>query len=434
MSTIPPITLSYIKEKWQHAGFQKYLQNTGWMFISRILCMGMAFITTAFIARKLGPLNFGQLSYATSFVSLFSVLASLGIDNILYRDIIKNQDKRKEYLGSAFSIKLLAGLLTTILVSISAFIWAEDDVSKTLILILSSTFVFNAFQIITFEFQAQVKSKYPSIIAFIITLIVNILKIIFIMNGKGVIYLAFILLLESILYAIFYCFFYEKKIGGKISEWKFNKNTAINLLKDSWPLIFTSAFVLVYARIDQIFIKHMLGAVSVGIYSAAVTLAEVWYFIPGIIIASIFPAIMNAKKTSEKMYHARLKKLSILLLILAVIIALPVTMLAPFIIKIVYGSAFIDGSIILQIYVWACVGTFLGYLTHYYLITENNKKGLVYMTLIPMIINIALNLLWIPKYGIVGSAYATLISYSCGPMTLLLFKKTRNDLKKIFYK
>ena len=256
---------TYIKEKWAHAGFQKYFRNTGWMLVSRVLCMGIAFITTIFIARKLGPENYGQLSYATSFVSIFSILATLGLDTILYRDLIKNPDKKKEFLGSAFAIKLIAGLITTVLVILSAFIFAEDDVSKTLIVILSGTFLFGAFQIISYEFQAQVKSKYPSIISLLVTIILNTLKILIILSGKGVIYLAFVLLLEAILYAIFYWYFYVKIIGGKISEWKFAKNVAINLLSDSCPLIFTSACSLVYARIDQIFIKHMIDASTVGI-------------------------------------------------------------------------------------------------------------------------------------------------------------------------
>ena len=428
MSITPPITRAYIREKWQHAGFQKYLQNTGWLFTSRILCMVMSLLTTAFIARGLGPANFGQLSYAISFISIFSILASLGIDNILYRDLIKYPDKKKEYLGSALMIKLVAGFLTAFLIFISTFFFVQDDVSKTLILILSATFIFNAFQIINFEFQARVESKYPSIISFLVNLILNILKIIVIINGKGVIYLAFILLLESILYALFYWLAYEKRIQGKISDWKFNKKITINLLRDSWPFIFTSTFILVYSRIDQIFIKNMVDSHAVGIYDAAARIAEVWYFIPGIIVSSVFPAIINAKKSSEELYYARLKKLFVTLLLIAIVIALPVTILAPLIIKLIFGSAFTGSTIILQIYVWSCIGTFLGILADNYLITENFKKILLFKSFFPMVLNIILNIIWIPRFGLVGSAYATLISYSFGPISLVFFRQTRTKI------
>jgi len=425
---------NYIKEKWAHAGFQKYFQNTGWSFASRILCMGISFLTTIFIVRKLGPENYGQLSYAVSFVAIFSFIASLGIENILYRDLIKYPEKKKEYLGSALTIKLIAGLIAIILVCIAAVFFAQDDVSRVLILILSGTFLFNTFQIISLEFQARIKNKYLAIISVIVTLILNSLKILVIVFHKGVIYLAFILLLESVLYAIFYWYAYEKKIEGSILDWKFDKHIAKNLLKDSWPLMFTSAFMLVYSRIDQVLIKSMLDAHSVGIYGAAVNIAEVWYFIPGIIISSLFPAIIHAKKSSEELYLARLNKLSIMLLGIAIIIALPVTLFAPFIIKMIYGQAFIGGAIILQIYVWACIGTFLGLLTDNYLITENYRTILIVRSFIPMVINILLNLIWIPKYGIVGSAYATLISYTLGPLTLFFFKKTRKQAMHIFWK
>ncbi len=423
---------SYIRNKWANAGFQRYFRNTGWMFAAQIFSMGVSFISTIIIARRLGPLNFGQLSYANSFISIFSILATLGIDYILYRDLIKNPEKRREYLGSAFIIKLVGGGITASIAVISSYFYSQDDVSRFLILILSGTFFFNAFQIINYEFQARVKSKYPSIISFIINFVINALEVIVILNGKGVIYLAFVALFGTVSYAILYVLFYERKLNEKILDWKFDKQITIELLKDSWPLIFTGTFSLIYARIDQVLIKNMLGASEVGIYSVAVTLAEVWGFIPSIIVLSLFPAVINAKKTSLESYHSRLRKLSFLLLTLAVIIASIVTTVAPFIIRLIYGPAFSDSIIILQIYVWACIGTFLTALASNYLITENYKKVIVFMTVIPMTVNIILNLLWIPKYGIAGSAYATLISYSLNPLILLFFKNTRKDLMKIF--
>jgi len=425
------LSIDYLKEKWQHAGFQRYFQNTGWIFSMKVLSMVVSFVATLFIARNLGPLNFGQLSYATSFVGIFSFIASLGIDGVLYRELIKYPDRKKEFIGSAFTIKIVAGSLGAILVSIFALLWAMDDVSRILILILSGTFIFNSFQIITYEFQAQVKSKYPSVIAFVATVILNILKLIIIFSGKGVIYLALILLLEPILYAIFYWIVYEKQIGSKISQWRFDKTIAITLLKDSWPLIFSSAFALVYSEIDQILIKQMIDAHAVGIYDSAVRVAEVWYFIPNIIMVSLFPAVINAKITSREVYLKRLKKLTLLLLGLACIIAIFTSVLSPLIIYILYGSAFMGGVIILQIYIWSLIGSFIGNLVANYLIAENYRKITFLVNFIPMIVNVVLDIIWIPKYGIMGPAFATLIAYSLSPVILLFFSKTRKELVEI---
>jgi O-antigen/teichoic acid export membrane protein len=88
-----------IKKKIQSEGFQKYFKNTSWVLASRVLCMAISFVTTTFIARHLGPTNFGQLSYAISFVAIFSFLPALGIDAVLYKELIENPDKKSEFLA-----------------------------------------------------------------------------------------------------------------------------------------------------------------------------------------------------------------------------------------------------------------------------------------------------------------------------------------------
>ncbi len=426
-------SIDYIKEKWAHAGFQKYFQNTGWMFASKILSMGVSFLATIYIARNLGPTNYGQLSYALSFVGIFSFLASLGIDNILYRDLISYPEKRKELLGSAFIVKIIAGIFTAILISVVVISSSgSNDISKILIIIISGTFIFNPFQIIGLEFQARVKSKYLSITAFIVTIILNALKVIAIFSGKGVLYLAMILLLEPILYTIFYWFIYEKHTGEKITSWIFDKKIAFDLMRDSWPLMFSSVFAVIYSEIDQVLIKNMINTYSVGIYDSAVRVTEVFYFIPNIIIASLFPAIINAKITSRELYQKRLQKISLLLVCLAGLISISLTLFAPFIIKILYGDAFVGSVVILKIYTWSLIGTFLGALIANYLIAENYRKISFFVNLIPMIVNVLFDIIWIPKYGIIGPAYATLIAYSLSPLILLFFTNTRKDLLKMF--
>jgi O-antigen/teichoic acid export membrane protein len=421
-----------LQELFLSSGFQKYLKNASWLLLSRILCMGISFAATAFIARHLGPSNYGQLSYAVSFVSIFSFLPSLGIDNVLYRDLIKYPEKRNEYLGSAIALKITASTITAIIIIIAAVFFAQDDVSKILIIILSFMFIFNSFLLVNNEFQANVQSKYPSIISLTVTIILNILKIIVVYLDKGVIYLAFILLLETVLYAVMYLLAYTKILNKKILAWRFNKVIAVSLLKDSLPLIFSYAFVLIYSRVDQVLIKHMMNAAAVGIYDSAVRVAEVWYFIPSIIISSVTPAIVNAKSVSERLYNSRLRKLILFVLLITVMTSLITSLLSSLIIKVLYGNDFSEGIKILQIYVWTGISVSLSTLSVSYLTIERSGKFIFYSTFIPMIINVILNILWIPTYGITGSAYATLLSYSLGPISLLFFKNTRLKILTIF--
>ncbi len=420
-----------IAEIWNHAGFQKYFRNTGWMFFAKVLSLIISFLTTAFVARRLGPENYGQLSYAVSFVGIFSFIAAMGLDQVLFRDLIKHPERRNVFLGSALVIKIIAGIFALILCLNISLIFRNDNISRTLISIIALTFLFNSFQIIIYEFQARVKSKHPSIISLLIVFILSALKILIVIYGRGVIYLAFVFLLESILYAVLFIIIYKTKLRENIFSWKYDRGVSRNLIKDSWPMILASAFALIYARIDQVMIKHMINAESVGLYDAAVRLSEAWYFIPNIIISSLFPAIINAKISSERKYNERLKKLASLLFLLSVVVAIPTTILASFIINLLYGEAFSGSAIILKIYIWSGVGASLGGLFNSYLVAENFRKILFVSSFITMASNVVLNLLLIPRYGIVGSAWATFVSYMLGPLCFVFFNKTRHSFINI---
>ncbi len=427
---------TFVPERWRwvlvHGGFRKYFKNTGWMFGAKVISLAVSFLTTVFVARELGPENYGQLSYAVSFVSLFSFIATMGLDQVLFRDLIKYPEKRNAYLGSAFTIKTISSFLAVALCFATAFYINNKDVSGVLIFIIASSFIFNAFQIISNEFQAMVKAKYPSLISLLVVVILNALKIIVIVFGKGVIYLAFILLLESLLYAAFYILLYRWKLNKKITDWFFDKKIAISLIKDSWPMIFSSAFALIYARIDQVMIKNIMSAGSVGLYDAAVRISEAWYFVPNIIITSFLPAIINAKKTSEASYLIRWKKLFDLLIIISLFVAICVTVLSPFIIHIFYGSSFSGSVNILKIYIWSSVAMAVIGLLNSYLIAENFRKILFWSSFSAMIFNVLLNILFIPKYGIIGAAWATFISYGLVPISMLFFRNSRKVVMMLF--
>lgn len=426
-----PVFFEYIKEKSKHPGVQKHTKNMSWMFFAKLSGMVVAFITTAYIARHLGPTNYGQLSYAISFTGLFGFLASLGIDQILYRDLIRFPEKRDVYMGTALALRVAAGIVTVILCTASAFVWSPNDVSLILIFLVSLTFVFSSFQLLGYEFQAEAKSKYPSILSIIVVLILNALKVVVILSDQGVIYLAGILVLEPILYGVGYWYLRTREYGS-VKNWKIDKGIAISILKDSTPLIFASAFFAVYARIDQVMIKNMMNAEAVGLYDSAVRISEIWYFLPNIIVAALFPTVVNAKKISEELYYKRAKKLFLFVMAVAIFTALPTALLSKYLITIIFGVGFIGALPVLQIYVWSNIGNALNLLMIGFLVSENKTKAISIATFCGMITNVILNVIFIPKYGMSGAAFASLISYMIPFLSLFLFKSTRELMLNIF--
>jgi O-antigen/teichoic acid export membrane protein len=201
---------------------------------------------------------------------------------------------------------------------------------------------------------------------------------------------------------------------------------AKNLLKDSWPLILNLVFVSIYMRVDQVMIKEIMNSNAVGQYSAAVSLSQAWYFIPSIIGSSLFPAIVNAKNISNELYYDRLQKLYDLMVIFAIVIAIPMTFVSDFLVEILFGDEFVLTGKVLSIHVWAGVFVFLGVSTSKWILTENLQRYSSICLFIGMLSNIALNLIMIPSFGIVGAAVATIISQSISVLFApLLFKKIR---------
>lgn len=406
--------------------FKRYFANTSWMFAEKIFRTLVAFFVGILVARYLGPDKFGLLNYAISFAGLFTSFANLGLDSIVVRELVKTPEKRDEILGTVFRLRIIGSIVTISLVSLTAFLINEPTFNLLLIVIIASATIFQSLGVVEQFFQSRVEAKYNVFAQSTAFFIASMLKVLLVIYNQPLIYFAVVQTLESIFLAIGYYSVYRTNKFSVI-RWRYNSKTAVTLIKDSWPLVLSGVVISIYMKIDQVMIKNFMEAKDVGYYAAAVKLCEAWYFVPMAISSSVFPAIVNAKKTSEKLYLSRLQKLYDFLAFIAIAIAVPVTLLSDFIINILFGIKFQPASSVLTIYIWAGVATFLGVASSQYLITENLTKLSFYRTLIGMIVNVIMNWFLIPIYGINGAAIATLVSYSAATFSIGFNKKTYNQ-------
>ncbi len=428
---MPTLSLSYIKEKWLHAGFQKYLKNTGWMFFGRFFTLGVSFFVGVYIARYLGPANYGLLNYVMSFVGLFGFLASFGIDGILGREIIKDHDRKDELIGTGFYIKIAGSILAIICIFIISIFTTKDIFTLGLIWIFSLSFIPQAFNIIEIYFQSQVLSKKVVIAQISANIVSLILKVICIVFDKGIFWLTLIYLVEASVYGLLLLVSF-RSFGNHIRKWRFNLNVAKGLLRDSWPLMLSSVAIGIYMKIDQVMIKNMLGDEQAGVYAVAVKLSEVWYFIPVLVCSSLSPSIMKAYSVSKELFESRMKRLYFLMFWSSFTIAIMTTVLAYPVVKILFGSAYLGSAITLQIYIWAGISVFLGVVLGQFLLASNLTKINFYNTLLGLFTNIILNIILIPIFGIPGAAFATFISYTQTILGIFIFKELRPQLRWIF--
>jgi len=417
--------LMWIKNIFSHAGIRRYGVNTAWLFAEQILRMIAGFLVGVWVARYLGPEKFGLFSYVLAFTSIFNGITKLGLDSIVVRDLVKEPGKRNIYLGTAFRLKLFAGIITFVLVLITSWFTANNIKVFLFINIISFGFIFQSFEVIDFYYQATVQAKYISIRRIIQLILSSGINVILVLIKAELIWFVCVNLFDFISLAIFSWSIYKAQNLPnflKYVDWQIGKR----LLKDSWPLILSAIAVSVYMRIDQIMIKNMLGNKETGLYSAAVRIVEIWYFIPALITQSIFPAIVTAKKTSEEVYLDIIKKLYSFMFFTALGIVLLVLIFSKLIILVLFGIHFLAAAEPLKIMIFLIVFSFWGVPTSMWGISENLQRIGLERTVITAILVVLFNFIFIPKYGLYGAAFGTILSqFIPGIVLNLLDRRTR---------
>ena len=353
-------------------GFIRYFKNTSWLFLEKVFRVLVGLFVGIWVARYLGPEQFGSFSFAQSVVGLFTAISTLGLDSIVIRELLKDESKKNDLIGTSFFLKLMGAFAVLIILTLAINFSSSDIQTNTLVFIIASATIFQSFNVIDFYFQSKVLSKfvvYSNIIGLFIS---SLIKVILILNEAPLESFAWVVLFDSFVLACGLMYFYIKHNSESIlKNIKFNKKIAMCLLKDSWPLILTGMVISIYMKIDQIMIKEILGSVAVGQYAAAVRLSDAWYFIPTVIATSLFPAIINSKKISEELYYERLQKLYNLMVLIAIPGAISMYFISDWVVEILYGNQYYESGKVLLIHIWAGVFVFLGVASGKWYISEN---------------------------------------------------------------
>lgn len=408
-------------------GIIKYFKNAARLLLEKGLRILEAFFVGIWLARYLGPENFGILSYSQSFVFLFTAFAALGLDQIVVKYLVKENDKRDEILGTTFILRIIGFIIMFLFLIFVLHLTNNREITNSIILIIGTSILFQSLNGIDFYFQSKVLSKYVVYTNIVVIITIGLIKITLIMIKSNLINFAIVYLIETFLTAIglLLCYKYNKL---SIRKWKYNNIIAKELLRKSWPLIIGSLAAALYMKIDQIMIKEILNEKAVGLYSVSVKLSSIWLFVTVAITQTVFPSLVETRKKSHKLFLQRLQLLYNLLMKIAIIVSILTTFYADFIVLTLFGEEYAESSKILVFYIWSIVFVFLSNGSWSYYLNENLEKFSSVRLIIGAIINIILNIYLIEIYGLLGAAYATLISYSIsGYFVNYFFKKTRTN-------
>lgn len=407
--------LSKVKKLYQaacdHAGFKRYFKNTSWLLGGQMFRMALGLFVSVAVARHLGPNDFGLFNYVMSIVALVGVVGQLGLRELARRELVESPERRNEIIGTCFVLNLIAGTITYGVMLWVVFTQTDSGLMISLFALLGSPLLISSLSYVELWFQSQVRSDLSTLASCTSLAIFAAFKVAAIVQGAGLIVFGYIFLFETVTLCLLQIYFYHKHFGT-IFQWQARWQIAIGFLRQSWPLILSGMAVAVYMKIDQVMLGAMLGEEAVGHYSVAVQISSVWYFIPSILATSLFPAILNARNRSKALYEKRLKDYFDLNAGLAYLIAVPLSIAAPWVVLLLFGRAYEAAGPILAIHAWSCLFVFLGIARSQYLVAEKLFKFSMICTIAGALMNLFLNFLLIPNYGGCGAAIATLVSYA----------------------
>lgn len=360
-----------------------------------------------YVARYLGPEQFGILSYVLAISAFILSVARLGMDAVLVRELVNNPERNNQLMGTAFWLVLLAALACYLVAALGISLMDEVTSIKAYAYIVSASAFFTSFLVVDYFFQSQIKAKYSAICKTLTLLLVSMLKLGLIFAGAELFWFVMASLLDHVLLAAFLVFAVVKTRDLSFFK-KFSLDAAKSMLKSAWPMVLSSVAVLIYMRIDQVMIRNMLSLHEVGIYSAAVKIYESWIVLPYIISISFLPAIVRLKQSDEISYQHRLTQLFRLVIWMSVAAAIVVSLISEPLMVLAFGEEYRASAAVVDIVMWTAVFASIGSVSARYFNVEKMEKKIALRTVLAAVVNVALNLALIPIYGIKGAAIATL--------------------------
>lgn len=346
--------------------------------------------------------------------------------------MVNQRFTKDSILVNSFFIQQLTGVLAFLATVIIGLLEKESS-STFFLIIVSFSFLFKGLTPFQFYFYAQ-KVHFKAVLAGLPAFILSsVIKLFLVLNNYDFTYLAFAFLIDIVLNQMSLWLLYPNK-RAFISKLKLEYKVIKSLLYQAYPLFLSAIFVTIYLRIDQVMLMNMTGEEALGIYSVAVRMVEVWYFLPSVLITLLFPSMVKLFSSNPKIYWRRFGQLNSLLVFSTYLIIISYLFFGKQLLGLIFGDEYVPGFVTLLILSASLPFTFLGVSRTTHILNINYTKFQFISTFFGALLNIVLNYLLLPLYSYEGAAWSTLISYSFSVFWICLFFPKTRKIAMVFFK
>ncbi len=386
-------------------------KNTTFMTMASVLQRVVSFVYFIIIARIIGAENTGDYFFALSFSTIFLVIADFGLNNVLTRELARSQEKSGVFLNNLLSIKLLLGFVSYGLIILAANLLNYSESTKQLIYVAGITVIFDSLQNLFYaSLRAAQNLRYEAIGIFLSQVLTMIIGTTALILGWPLYFLILAYTIPSFL-SVFYSGFFATKILSLRFRLLWQKDVVKPFLLMAIPFFAAAIIGKLYAYSDSLLMSKMLTKTELGYWSVPYKIVFAFQFIPIALTASMYPAIsaLFVQENKEKIAYLLLKGWRYLLLVAMPLTFGIYTIADKFIISF-YSAAYAPSVTVLKVLIFSLVFSYLNY-TMAALLNAVNKQGeQTLLVLSALIISVLLNLYLLPRYGVIGAAYAALFS------------------------
>jgi O-antigen/teichoic acid export membrane protein len=411
---------------------RKIAANSGVLLAARIATTGISLVVSIWLIRYLGSIGYGRYSVVFAYLTFFRILTGLGIDPIIIREISRGNANKNVLIGNAILMKMGFSVLAVFSAyAVAQFLGYSSEI-KLLIYIAALSMLLSFGRVYVDIFQANFKIAWYTVAELVATLVFSGLTLLLILIRGSILHFVLLQTIRIIPITVAYVHF-SKRIGECRPIFKLDLSVWKSLTKSAMPIFLSGLFGSINLRIDQVMLFSMLGEKSLGFYSSIVRITESLNLMPGVLMVSVFPLLSSAFVSSNdrflKIYNLSFKYMSIFI----IPVAFGTTLLSGRLITVIYGTEFLPAATAFSILIWSAVFVFLGTVNFNILVASDLQKYVPLFTGIGAAANTVLNLVLIPRYGIVGASIATVVSYSIlGLIPQYLIKTTRQIMKDYF--
>ena len=401
--------------------WSRIVANAGWLLFDRIARALLGLMVGAWVARHLGPSQFGLLTFVASYVAMFLTFATLGTEAIIVRDVARDPGNAEAILGSALALRVAAGIICWVgaVLGVAMFGDHQDTSTVALTAVVGGILAFQAGDVIDLWFQSQSKSRLTVIAKLCSYLVASAIRVLLILTDAPLLAFAAVTALDACGSVVALAITYRHLRTNH--AWKVVRKTVRTILRESWPFMLSGFAIMVYMRIDQLLINRILGSEQLGIYAAALPLSQLWQIVPVTIATSIAPMLSRTRVSDPDLYQ-RLIVLTFRLFFYYGVLSVILTYLtSEFIVYQLFGSRFSAAAAVLDIYSLSNVFCFLGIAHNLWLVNENRFAVRLYGTILAGCVTIFINILLLPRIGLLAACYAAILSQAIAAFIINYF-------------